>query len=104
MVELVTGFPAGTTLELVTLFDEHKKFLELDFTPGETSAKIQTKTLLDADALQVITWQAPMVRSTIKNLSSSVLPIISADHNLFMFVSFRVMANYITTLIARTQR
>lgn len=50
---MVTGFPAGTTLELVTYLEEHSKFLELNFTPGEISATIQTKIPLDADTLKV---------------------------------------------------
>lgn len=53
VVELVTGFPAGTDLVLdLHYFPEQSQFLELNFTFGETSATICTKKPLDANTLQ----------------------------------------------------
>ncbi|XP_038133976.1 protein dachsous [Cyprinodon tularosa] len=50
-VELVTGIPPGTSLTLeVDIFD-HLQFLELIYTPGESTATVRTKKPLDADKL-----------------------------------------------------
>ncbi|KAM4594440.1 protocadherin Fat 4 [Fundulus diaphanus] len=51
-VEQVTGIEPGTIVTLeYDLFPDHLQFLELSFTPGETTATIRTKTPLDADFL-----------------------------------------------------
>lgn len=57
VVELVTGFPAGTNLVLdFHYFLEQSQFLELNFTIGETSATICTKKPLDANALKNVSY------------------------------------------------
>ncbi|KAL4641433.1 cadherin EGF LAG seven-pass G-type receptor 3-like [Arapaima gigas] len=49
-VEELTGVPAGENLQLVEyLFQGHVDFLELIFTPGNSSATVKTKKPLDAD-------------------------------------------------------
>ncbi|XP_030290616.1 cadherin EGF LAG seven-pass G-type receptor 2-like [Sparus aurata] len=51
-VELVTGITAGSRLKLVPyMFDQHREYLELSFTLGDTSATVRTKKPLDADTL-----------------------------------------------------
>ncbi|XP_032418046.1 protocadherin Fat 4-like [Xiphophorus hellerii] len=51
-VELVSGIPAGTSVTLEPdLFPEHLQFVELSFTPGETTATVRTQKPLDADIL-----------------------------------------------------
>ncbi|XP_054866126.1 cadherin-23 [Amphiprion ocellaris] len=51
-VELLTGIVAGTKVKLVdSYFANHTQYLELIFTPGDTSATVRTKKPLDADTL-----------------------------------------------------
>ncbi|XP_028265862.1 protocadherin Fat 4-like [Parambassis ranga] len=51
-VELVSGIEAGSIVKLVPyLFPVHLEYLELSFTPGDTSATVHTKKPLDADTL-----------------------------------------------------
>ena len=54
-VEVVTGIPADTTVRLVPhLFPDHVMFLELAYSPGDTTATVRTKMELDADALKSV--------------------------------------------------
>eukprot|EP00064_Thunnus_orientalis_P019293 superscaffoldBa00004762_g19409 len=48
-VELVNGITEGVKL-VPHIKPAHLEFLELSFTPGETSATVRTKKPLDADA------------------------------------------------------
>lgn len=49
VLEEVTGISAETTLVLNSpMFPEHLDYVELSYTPGETSATIRTKKPLDA--------------------------------------------------------
>ncbi|CAG5946960.1 unnamed protein product [Menidia menidia] len=51
-VEVVNGIEAGRSVQLVPyLFPDHIEFLEMSFTPGDTSATVRTKMPLDADVL-----------------------------------------------------
>lgn len=51
-VELVTGISAGLSVKLVPyIFPDHVQFLELVFTPGNTTATVRTREALDADVL-----------------------------------------------------
>ncbi|XP_027874626.1 protocadherin Fat 2-like [Xiphophorus couchianus] len=50
-VELVSGIPANTSVRLeLDIYPEHLQFLELNFTPGETTATVRTTKPLDAEA------------------------------------------------------
>ncbi|KAM6941222.1 protocadherin Fat 4 [Lycodopsis pacificus] len=49
-VEVVSGITEGVKL-VPHLFPAHLEFLELSFTPGDTSATVRTKKPLDADVL-----------------------------------------------------
>ncbi|XP_032372416.1 protocadherin-16 [Etheostoma spectabile] len=51
-VEVVSGITAGSGVKLVShIFPAHLEYLELSFTPGDTSATVRTKKTLDADTL-----------------------------------------------------
>lgn len=51
-VELLNGVEPNNSLTLEAyIFPEHLDFLELSFTPGNTSATVRTKKPLDADVL-----------------------------------------------------
>ncbi|XP_023190113.1 protein dachsous-like [Xiphophorus maculatus] len=51
-VELVSAIPVDTIVTLEPdLYPEHLQFVELSFTPGETTATVRTKKPLDADVL-----------------------------------------------------
>lgn len=55
---MVVGIEAGHNVKLVAhLFPPHLEYLELSFTPGETTATVRTKKPLDADTLAAVSWE-----------------------------------------------
>lgn len=57
-VELVNGVAPGGRVKLVPyVFPAHLDFLELSFTPGETSATVRTNKPLDADVLAAVSFR-----------------------------------------------
>lgn len=53
-MELFEGITAGVSVKLVPEIFDHLEFLELVFTPGDTSAMVRTKKPLDADKLAAV--------------------------------------------------
>lgn len=50
-MELFEGITAGVSVKLVHYLFDHMEYVELVFTPGDTSAMVRTKKPLDADKL-----------------------------------------------------